>query len=58
MSSEFLPGSRDIKFLEMSSLLRTITNNSIGGDEKDSSSSNTEVENDDEEGGVNIVNLS
>jgi hypothetical protein len=29
VSSEYLPGSRDIKFLEMSSLMRTNTQNSI-----------------------------
>jgi hypothetical protein len=43
----------------MSSLLRTITNNSFGGDDKQSSSSsNTEIENDEGEIGINAINLS
>jgi len=63
LSSEFLGNSRDIKFLELSSLLQTITNNSINEDEKMESSSSSDTEVRDEEirttdNGINVLSLS
>jgi hypothetical protein len=63
LSSEFLGNSRDIKFLELSSLLQTITNNSINEEEKIESSSSSDTEVRDEEirttdNGINVLSLS